>query len=79
MYNVGVILEPHSNVKMPMVRKPVHMIKPRVVTLQKSLHNSLERRHGLKEESFSPSLKRNVVGTIPLSSQHEKNFGKFCT
>ena len=37
------LLEPHANVKMSMVRKPVHMIKPRVVTLQKSSHDSLEK------------------------------------
>ena len=71
------ILEPHTNVKTPMVKKPVHMIKPRVVTLQKSLHSSLERRQGLMETNSSASLTKNVPDSVPIT-QHERSFGKFC-
>ena len=75
--HVGVILEPNANVKAPMVRKPVHMIKPRVVTLQKSLHNSLEKRKDLMEMHPKTSLVRNFTDSVPLTG-HEGSFGKFC-
>lgn len=45
-----------------MVRKPVHMIKPRVLTHQKSLHDSLDKREqemsrsGLSTKTVSDSL-----------------------
>ncbi len=72
---LGVILEPHSNVKNPMVRKPVHMIKPRVVTLQKSLRNSLEkRRQELSRSDTSTSPSKDV--TASLLTYGEGHFGK---
>ena len=67
------IIEPHSNVKAPMVRKPVRMIKPRVVTLKKSLHDSLERRQqGLKVSSSGVNFTKNNTGSIPFT-QYERN------
>ena len=73
------ILEPHSDVKMPMVRKPVHRIKPRVVTLQNSLRNSLERKRNLLEmNSHYTNQKRDVSKSALVFSGHEESFGKFC-
>ena len=63
----GVILEPDSNVKAPMVRKPVYMIKPRVVTLQSSLRNSLEKRKGSMDTSSHASLTKSTMDSAPLT------------
>ena len=72
---LGVILDPHVNVKNPMVRKPVHMMKPRVVTLQKSLHNSLEKRqHDLSRSGTKKSPSKSVSGS--LLSYDGELFGK---
>ena len=61
----GVLLEPHVNVKNPMVRKPVHMMKPRVVTLQKSLPNSLEKRqHDLSKSGTNKSPSKSGSGSL---------------
>ena len=47
-----------------MVRKPVHMIKPRVVTLQKPLHNSLEKRqHDLSRSGTNKSPSKSGSGS----------------
>lgn len=48
-----------------MVRKPVHMRKPRVVTLQKSLHNSLEKRQlDLSRSGTNKSPSKSVSGSL---------------
>lgn len=58
-----------------MVRKPVHMIKPRVVTLQTSLRNSLEkRRHELSRSGTNKSPSKSVTGSLLTSD--EELFGK---
>ena len=70
------ILDPHVNVKNPMVRKPVHMMKPpRVVTLQKSQHNSLEKRqHDLSRSGTNRSPSKS--GSISVLSYGGELFGK---
>lgn len=73
---LGVILEPHSNVKAPMVRKPIHMIKPRVVTLQTSLHNSLEKRRQVLTASGSSSASLTKNFTDSLLTSDAGHFGK---
>lgn len=77
--STGVILEPDSNAKAPMVRKPVHMIKPRVITLQSLLHNSLERRkQGSVDTSSHASLTKSKMDSAPLT-QGERTFGSQST
>ena len=74
------LLEPHTNVKMPMVRKPVHMIKPRVVTLQKSSHNSLEKKcFPLKTSSSYTNQKRDSNDSNSASYQRQLILGKSLT
>lgn len=58
------LLEPHANVKMSMVRKPVHMIKPRVVTLQKSSHDSLEKSVAHWKQVPATQTKRETALTL---------------
>lgn len=48
-----------------MVRKSVHMRKPRVVTLQKSLHNSLEKRQlDFSRSGTDKSPSKSVSGSL---------------
>ena len=62
---LGVLLDPRENVKNPMVRKPVHMMKPRVVTLQKSLRNTLEKRqHDLSRSGSNKSPPKSGAGSL---------------
>ena len=60
-----------------MVRKQVHMIKPRVVTLQKSLYDSLEKKCcPLKTSSNCTNQKRDSNDSKSASYQLQPNFGK---
>ncbi|XP_022807223.1 uncharacterized protein LOC111344274 isoform X3 [Stylophora pistillata] len=58
----GVAPEACLNIKNPMVRKPVHMLKQRGITLQKSFHDCLDKReqemprNGLSAKSVSHSF-----------------------
>ena len=63
---LGVLLDPRENVKNPMVRKPVHMMKPRVVTLQKSLRTvTLEKRqHDLSRSGTNKSPSKSGSGSL---------------
>ena len=74
------LLEPHTNVKMPMVRKPIYMIKPRVVTLQKSSHDSLEKKScPLKTSSSYANQKRDSNDSNSASYQRQLFLGKSLT
>ena len=69
----GVILEPHSNVKTPMVRKPMHMLKSSGASFKKSLSNSLERRQGLKETNSYATLAKGKSGFVSAVNQYENS------
>lgn len=69
----GVILEPHSNVKTPMVRKPMHMLKSSGASFKKSLSNSLERRQGLKETNSYATLAKGKSGFVSAVNQNENS------
>ena len=64
---IGVIFDPRFNVKTPMVRKPVHMLKPRCASSKKKTFHSVEKRQVLKETNSPANLSNGFPGSAAFS------------